>query len=85
MIFPLGTACSSVMEQGGGGMKFFCLTRSVTASREALGNFAKKFIARAVENGDGFAAFHPQDMQRMVRLASLRAGGRCPCSCSGGR
>ena len=24
MIFPLGTACNSVIGQGGGGMKFFC-------------------------------------------------------------
>ena len=34
MIFPLGTACSRVREQGGGGVKFFSDTDSVTASRE---------------------------------------------------
>ena len=59
-------------------MKFFCVTRSVTAAREALGNFAKKFISRAVQHDDRFAAFHAQHVQRMVRLASVKPQRRHP-------
>ena len=71
MIFPLGTASSSVMEQGGGGVKFFSDTESVTASRDNAFDRAKEFIPDAVQNGDQFAVFHAQDVQRVVRLASV--------------
>ena len=72
MIFPLGTACNNVIGQEGGGMKFFCFTRSIIAVTRGIGNFAKKFMARAVEDDNRFAAFDPQHVQRMVCFASLQ-------------
>ena len=74
MIFPLGTATSSVTGQGGAGMKFF----SDTDKRDGLArvfNRAKEFIADAVQHGDQLAVFHAQDMQRVVRLASVQPQG----------
>ena len=38
-----------------------------------IGDFATEFMAQAVENDYGFAAFDPEHMQRMMRLAFLQS------------
>ena len=69
---------------GEAGTKFFSDTESVTALRRAIFDRAHKFISDAVQNGDEFATFQTQDVQRMMRLASVEPE-RGSGATSGGR
>ena len=83
--FSLGHGLQQRDGAGRGRNEIFLLTRSVTASREALGNLAKEFMARAVQNDN-----RSRRVSRAARAAHgaprvRQAGGRRRCSCSGGR